>query len=341
MLEWDEIHYLWLIIPLIILLSGYVLLDLWKKRKQTEFADSHLFQQIVQNKSSFKYWLKALLVLTSLCFLITAIIGPQKRGEIQQMKQEGIDLVFALDVSRSMDSEDISPSRLIKSKKIIKELMGELAGDRIGLVAYAGTAHKMMSLTEDYTSLQILLNGINSDIISSQGTSLANAINQSVDLFEKDAPGDRAIVIISDGEDHEEDIEDAVDRAKEAHVNIITIGIGTKNGGPIPILQGGRKIGYKEQYGETVITQLNEKALKNIAEDANGTYIHSDSTQKIIEDIKLAFLNYKRVQKGSSNYTNYRLYYQYFAFIALVLILLDSLMFSKKTVWIQKLISKK
>ncbi|APD06666.1 hypothetical protein UJ101_01140 [Flavobacteriaceae bacterium UJ101] len=341
MFEWDEIQYLWLIIPVIILLAGYFLLSFWKKRKQKEFADSHLFQHIVQNKSPFKYWLKSFLILTSLCFLIIAIIGPQKSGEVQQMKREGIDIVFALDVSRSMDAEDVSPSRLIKSKKIIKELMGELAGDRIGLVAYAGTAHKMMSLTEDYTSLQILLNGINSNMLSIQGTSLASAINQSVDLFQKDSPGDRAIVIISDGEDHEEDIDEAIDRAKDANINIITVGIGTTSGGPIPVFQGGRKIGYKRQRGETITTKLNESALKNIAQDANGTYIHSNSNKTIIQDIKQAFLHYKRVQKGSTDYTNYRLYYQYFACIALILILIDSLLFNRKTHWIQKLISKK
>ncbi len=341
MFEWDEIQYLWLIIPLLTLLLGYVLLHFWKKRKQKEFADSLLFRQLVQNHSSFKYWLKAVLVLTALGFLIPAIIGPQKRGEVQQIKREGIDLVFALDTSRSMDSEDISPSRLIKAKKIIKELMEELAGDRIGLVAYAGSAHKMMSLTEDYISLQILLNGINSNTVGTQGTSLANAINQSIDLFELDAPGDRAIVILSDGEDHEEDIDDALEKAMEARVNIITIGIGTRNGGKIPISHDGRKIGYKKQHGETIITQLNESALKAIAKDANGTYIHSNSTRKVVQDVKFAFLNYKRVEKGSSDYTNYRLYYQYFAAAALILILLDSLMFSKKTAWIQKLIAKK
>lgn len=341
MFEWDEIQYLWLIIPVIILLVGYLFLDLWKKQEQKKFADSHLFQQIVQNKSYFKYWFKAFLILVSLCFLLIAIIGPQKSGEIQQMKREGIDLVFALDISKSMDSEDVSPSRLIKSKKIIKELITELAGDRIGLVAYAGTAHKMMSLTEDYSSIRILLSGINSNILSVQGTSLANAINQSIDLFKKDSYGDRAIVLISDGEDHEEDIDEAIDRAKDAKINIITVGIGTTTGGPIPIFQRGQKIGYKKQQGEIITTKLNESALKDIAEEAGGTYIHSHSNKKIIQDIKRTFLNYKRVQKGSADYTNYRLYYQYFAFIALILILLDSLMFNRKTHWIQKLITKK
>lgn len=341
MFEWDEIQYLWLTIPVIILLIGYFVLDLWKKRKQKEFADLHLFQQIVQNQSSFKYWLKVVLVLASLCFIIIAIIGPQKSGEVQQMKREGIDIVIALDVSRSMDAEDVSPSRLIKSKKIVRELMEVLAGDRIGLVAYAGTAHKMMSLTDDYTSLQILLNGINSDMLSIQGTSIASAINQSVDLFQKDSPGDRAIIIISDGEDHEEDIDEAIDRANDAHINIITVGIGTTSGGPIPVFQRGQKMGYKKQYGETITTKLDESSLKNIAKEADGIYIHSNSNKKIIQEIKQAFLHYKRVKKGSTDYTNYRLYYQYFALIALILILLDSLLFNRKTHWIQKLISKK
>lgn len=341
MFEWDEIQYSWLSLVVLILLTGYFLLDIWKRRQQKAFADAPLFELIVQNRSSFKFWLKAFIILSAFIFLIIAIVGPQKSSEVQQMKREGIDLVFALDVSRSMDSEDVSPSRLIKSKKIIKELTDELAGDRIGLVAYAGTAHRMLSLTEDYTALQILLNGINSNMLTTQGTSLAEAINQSVALFKDDAGGDRAIVIFSDGEDHEEEIDDALDKAKDANVNIITVGIGTANGGKIPVIQNGRKIGYKKQYGETIITKLNESALQNIAKQANGTYIHSNANKKIINDIELAFLHYKRVQKDSTDYTNYRLYYQYFAFIALILIILDSLMFNRKTPWVQKLIGKK
>ncbi len=341
MFEWDEIQYSWLGLVILVLLASYFLLDVWKRHKQKAFADTRLFELLVQNQSSFKYWFKAFVMLSALAFLIVAIVGPQKSSEVQQMKREGIDLVFALDVSRSMDSEDVSPSRLIKSKKIIKELTDELAGDRIGLVAYAGTAHKMMSLTEDYTALQILLNGINSDMLTTQGTSLAEAINQSVELFKEDIQGDRAIVIFSDGEDHEEEIDDALDKAEEANVNIITVGIGTTGGGPIPVMQNGRKIGYKKQYRETIITKLDESALRDIAAQANGTYIHSNSNKKIIQDIKLAFLNYKRVQKGSTDYTNYRLYYQYFAFIALILLVLDSLMFNRKTPWVQKIIGKK
>ncbi len=341
MFEWDEIQYVWLIIPVIILLIGYLLHDFWKKRIQKEFADSHLFQLIVQNKSTFKYWLKVSLILASLIFLIIAIIGPQKSGDIQKIEREGIDIVFALDVSRSMDCEDVSPSRLIKAKKIIKELTNELAGDRVGLVVYAGSAHKMLTLTDDYTSLQILLNGIDSDILSAQGTSLAMAINQSIELFPEISQGDRAIVIISDGEDHGEDIDDAIDDAKEANVNIITVGVGTSSGGPIPVFNRGEKQGYKKQNGEVITTKLNDSDLKDIANEANGSYIYSTSNKKTNQKIKKSFLNYKHVNKGSANYANYKLYYQYFAFVALLLLILDSLMFNRKTSWIQKIFPRK
>ncbi len=338
---WDELKYAGLAVGIILLLIGYFIVARWKDRTQKSFADTHLFRELVNNQSFFKYWLKAILMLIALSCLVLAIMGPKQPGALLKAKQKGFDLVIALDVSKSMDAEDVAPSRLIKSKEIIKDLTRKLAGDRIGLVVYAGSAYRMMSLTDDYTSLNILLEGVNTSMMSSQGTSLRNAINLSTELFKEDSSGDRAILILSDGEDHDKDIDQAIANAEKRHVNVVTVGIGTKNGSPVPLKKGSTKMGFKKYKGQTVITKLNEKALKQIAQKAHGTYIHAEVDKKTVQDIQLAFLDYKRTNKGITDYTDYKLYYQYFGWIALALIILDCLIFNSKTSWIQKLIHLK
>lgn len=342
MFEWDNIRYAALILIIILMLVGYLALEFWKKKTQKTFADSHLFAQLVTHNSNVRYWIRVSLLLMALFFLTLAIMGPQRSNEVSQMKREGIDMVFALDVSRSMDCEDMPPSRLIKGKKIIRDLTEELAGDRVGLVAYAGVSNKMLGLTEDYTAVQLMLDAVNSDMTSMQGTSLADAINKALNTFDPNTGGDKAIILITDGEDHEENIDEALDRAKSMKINIITVGVGTESGGKIPVFEEGVKIGYKQDGGSDVITKLDEKTLKNIAQEANGTYIKAGSSEETIRAIKNAFSRYKKVVKASKDYTNYQLYYQYLGVIALILLVLESLLLSsfkrKKSTntWVKK-----
>src|SRR5690606_2655781 len=216
------------------------------------------------------------LCLAFACIAI-ALVNPKIGTKFETVKREGVDIVFAVDVSKSMLAEDIAPNRLEKSKQLVTQIINNLASDRIGIIAYAGKAFPQLPITTDYAAAKMFLQSMNTDMLSSQGTAINEAINLAKTYYDDDDQTNRILIIISDGEDHGNDASRVAEEAAEAGIRIFTIGVGSTSGGPIPEKRNGIILNYKkDNTGETVITRLDETTLKNIADQANGQYINGN-----------------------------------------------------------------
>ena len=227
-MELDESKYLYLlfIVPILVLLFLYN--QYWKRKKQLEFGDLDLIKRLSPEKSVFKPILKLVVLLLALVALIFGLVNPKIGTKMETVKREGIDIVFAMDVSKSMLAEDVAPSRLEKSKQIVSQIINQLGSDRIGIVAYAGSAFPVLPITSDYSVAKMFLQSTNTDIVSSQGTSLDEAIKLSATYFDEKSKTSKLLILISDGEDHSEGAELAAEEANKVGMKIITIGLGTE-----------------------------------------------------------------------------------------------------------------
>lgn len=335
-LEEPLLLYLLLLIPLLVTL--FLFHTYWKKSKQKEFADFELIKKLAPEKSRFKPVLKFVTLLLALSALIVALVNPKIGTKMETVKRQGIDVVFALDISKSMLAEDIVPSRLEKSKQLITQIINSLGNDRIGIVGYAASAYPVLPMTTDYSIAKMYLQGMNTDMLSSQGTALNEAIQMSTTFFDA-VDTSKLIVLISDGEDHGAGAEEAVEIAKEKGIKIVTIGVGTTNGGTIPIkADNGIVAEYKkDSNGEVVITKLFPEVLKSIASNTNGEYIEGINTKQVVEKIKNVLDTIEKTEFESQEIAEYQTQYQWFIGLGLLLLVLDIFFFEKKTKWLQNL----
>ncbi len=337
-MELDEKKYLYLlfIIPVLVLVFLYNLY--WKRKKQREFGDPELIKKLSPEKSLFKHTLKLTMVLLAFACLIIALVNPKIGIKSETVKREGIDIVFAVDVSKSMLCEDVAPSRLEKSKQLVSQIINQLGSDRIGIVAYAGSAFPVLPITTDYGVAKMFLQSMNPGMVSSQGTSLDEAIRLSETYFEDEKGVNKLVILISDGEDHSEGAESAAEKANKAGLKIITIGIGTPKGGPIPLRQNGVIESFKrDNNNDVVITKLNQPALEAIAKETKGGYVNGNNTKEVIEYVKKALDNIEKSEFDSQQFTDFNSQFQWFLGIALALLCIDIFLLEKKTRWLKKL----
>ena len=239
MLIFEEQAYFWLLLLLPVVLLLFLGALFWKKRAQKKFADTDLFQKLSPDKSSFKSILKiGVFLLAIFCFII-ALANPKIGTELETIKREGVDIVFAIDVSKSMLAEDIAPNRLEKAKRLMTEIINNLGGDRVGIIGYAGSAFPQVPITTDYGTAKLFLQGMNTEMVSSQGTAIKEAIQLAETYYNDQTQTNRLLFILSDGEDHQGGIEEIVKEAADSGVRIYTIGLGTSKGAPIPIKRNG------------------------------------------------------------------------------------------------------
>lgn len=335
-LEEPILLYLLLLIPLLIAL--FLFQVYWKKKKQKEFGDLELIKQLSPTKSRFKPVLKFVTILLALTGLILALVNPKIGTKMETVKRQGIDIVFALDISKSMLSEDIAPSRLEKSKQLISQIINSLGNDRIGIVGYAGSAYPVLPMTTDYSIAKMYLQNMNTNMLSSQGTALNDAINLATTYFDA-FDTSKLIILVSDGEDHGDGANEASEIAKEKGIKIITIGVGTVNGGTIPIKADNGVIAEykKDNNGEVVITKLNPTILENIAKNTNAVYIENSNTKQVVEQVKNVLDNIEKTEFESQEIAEYQTQYQWFIGIAFFLLFLDIFFLERKTSWLQRL----
>lgn len=335
-LESPIYFYLLALLPVIVALFLFNLF--WKRKRQAVFADLELFNQLAPEKSSFKPALKLGVLLLALASIIIALVNPKMGTKMETVKRQGIDIVFAVDISKSMLAEDVAPNRLEKTKQIVSQIINQLGNDRVGIVGYAGSAYPVLPMTTDYSIAKMYLQSMNTNMVSSQGTAFSDAIQLAVDFFDvKDTS--KLIVLISDGEDHGEGVEDAVELAKEKGVRIITIGVGTEKGGPIPLRDDkGTIASYKkDQEGQTVITKLYPEVLKKIADNTKSKYIVGTTTKDVVEEVKKSLDKIEKSEFESQQIADFESQYQWFLALGFLLLLVDVFLLEKKTAWVQKL----
>jgi len=338
MIQFEEKIWFWTLLIIPVIIAGFLALQYWRKKTQNNFANKVLLKQLSPNKSTFKPILKiVVLSLAFACFSV-ALVNPKMGTKLQTVKREGLDIVFALDVSKSMLAEDMAPNRLDKSKQLVTQIINSLASDRIGIIAYAGKAFPQLPITTDYSSAKMFLQSMNTDMLSSQGTAINEAIQLSRTYYDDNQDTNRVLIIISDGEDHSDASAEIAEEAREEGIKIFTIGVGDVKGGPIPLKRRGVLTGYKkDRNGETVITKLNEITLKQIAQAANGVYINGKSTKNVVDTIKDELNKLDRSELESQQFADFEDQFQWFLGFGLFFVLLDLLFLERKTAWLKKL----
>ena len=338
MYQLDEISfiYLGLIIPILFLV--FLIFRRWQKKSIRKYFDINTIKFLSPEISNSKPLLKFIIISFALLMLVISLVNPKIGTELKTVKREGVDIVFAIDVSKSMLAEDIAPNRIIKSKRIVSELFNNLGSDRVGIIAYASTAIPVLPITTDFSSARMFLESLNTDMLSSQGTSIAEAINLSKNYFNDENQTNRVLCVISDGEDHENQNNNLSDIAKEAGITIISIGVGSPNGAPIPIKENDIVKSYKkDDKGEVVITKLNENILKDMATQTGGIYFKGDNTNSVVSSIVDELKEMDKQEFESKQFVSFKDQFQWFLFVGLFLIILDVVVFERKTYWLDKL----
>ena len=328
--------YLTLIIPFLMLIN--FLYMSWRKKIQDSYSDSELLEIISPNRSNFKLNLKLILECLAILLLSIGLANPKIGTELNSINREGVDIVFAIDVSKSMLAEDVAPNRLLRSKRIISEIINSLNSDRVGIVAYAAQAIPQVPLTTDFASVKNFLQIIDTDMLSSQGTSIDSALNLAANFFDQNSETNRVLILLSDGEDHDDIPESLINLIIENNINLISIGVGQDNGSTIPIKVNGRIDSYKkDNNGEVVITKRNREILNKIANSSGGEYIDGNITEEALENVKVKLDKIDKSEFETSQFVEYKQQFQIFILLALLFIIVDIFIFQTKTKWIQNL----
>jgi Ca-activated chloride channel family protein len=337
MYQLEDKSYFIYFIAIAVLVAVYAFVLFWKKRKQKTFAHPKLLNKLSPERSTFKSVFKMTLIALALSFLVISLVNPKIGTSLKTMKREGVDIVFALDVSKSMLAQDIAPSRLSKSKQITSKIIDQLGSDRVGIIIYAGNSYPLLPITTDRSAAKMFLQNASPDMVSSQGTAINEALVLAKTYYDNDEQTNRFLILISDGEDHNENGTIITDELAKEGIKVFTIGVGTKQGKPIPIKIGNSITYKKDRKGEVVITKLHDEVLKKIASEGNGKYLIGNNTQKTVDFIVETLNNAQKKEFETKEYADYKDRFQWFVGIGLLLLVLDLLMFDKKTKWIQKL----
>ena len=334
-LRFEHPEYLYWLIVIPVLVIIYILFRLAQKRRFERFAHIEMRESLVPSYSNRRASFKFIVFLLMVACIIMALANLQSGSKMEEVKREGIDLYLAIDVSNSMNAEDIVPSRMERSKQAVNKLIGEMKGDRIGVIVFADKAFVQLPITTDYAAAKMFLSTVNTSLVASQGTAIAEAINLAVKSF-SDEEHSKAIIIISDGEDHENDA--ALKAAQEAAkhgIRIYTIGMGLAEGAPIPLYnQYGHQTGYrKDHQGNTIITKLNEAMLQQIAAAGNGIYVRASNSNVGLEKIYSDIDKLDKSEIEAKVFTDYEDQFQWFVAAAIILLLVEVLISSGKREW--------
>ncbi|HXU26784.1 MAG TPA: VWA domain-containing protein [Bacteroidia bacterium] len=338
MFKFQHTEYLWALAIVPMVIAVFIFAVISRKKMLKKLGDYPLILAMMPDVSRGKQTVKFILYILALIFLILGICNLQTGSKMQDVKREGADIMICLDVSNSMLAEDLKPNRLERAKQAIEQMIDKLNGDRLGIVVFAGEAYTQLPITIDYGSAKLFLNAISPNIIERQGTDISAAIQKASESFGKDEGKNKAIIIITDGEDHEEDAIKAAEEAEKAGISIHTIGIGSDAGVPIPIYNNGTPAGYrKDKEGNTVVTKLNEKLLQNIAGAANGVYVKANNADVGLDAVLDKVGELEKKQFESKMYTDYEDQFQWFIGASLLFLLIEFIISERINNWWRKL----
>lgn len=326
--------YLLLLIPLI---WGIYLYGRYRRRRNlAAFGNVAFLPELAPHVSRWRPLVKMILQSLALAIIIFILARPQFGTKLETVKSEGVEIMVALDVSNSMLARDINPSRIDKAKMMLSKLVDDLDNDKLGLVVFAGDAYTQLPITTDYVSAKMFLNSIDTKMVPTQGTAIGQAIKIAMNSFSPESPAEQAIIVITDGENHEDDAVEAAKAAAAKGVKVSVIGIGSVKGAPIPI-SGSSNNFLKDNEGKTVITKLNEAMAQEVAQAGEGVYVRADNTNGALQ----ALINEVRTMKSAEferkTYSEYNEQFPGLAWIALILLLIDAVLLERKYGWISRI----
>jgi len=328
-----EYLYALLVIPALVAFFWYYRIQ--RKKALALFGQKDILAVLMPNVSASRPILKFTVLMLALASIIVGIARPQFGSKLKTEKRKGIELIIALDVSNSMMAEDIQPNRLERSKRAIAQLVDKLSDDKIGLIVFAGDAYVQLPITADYVSAKLFLNSINTNIVPTQGTAIGAAIKLGIKSFNPQFEGSKAMIIITDGENHEDDAVGAATEAAKQGISIYTIGMGLPQGGPIPDFSNGMKTYRKDREGNTIVTKLDEPMLQKIAEAGKGAYIRANNAQVGLNNLFNEVNKMEKAELETQIYADYADQFQYFIGLGLFLILLDFMILERKNKYLK------
>lgn len=309
-----------------------------RRRKLKKMGEAALIKQLIPYSSQRKRIIKVVVFLIGFSSLILALCNLQTGSKLTEIKREGADIIVCLDVSNSMLAQDLLPNRLTRAKYALEKMIDMLEGDRLGLVIFAGEAYVQLPITTDYNAAKLFLASIGPGMVPVQGTNLADAIKKASESFSSDEGKNRAIILITDGENHEPEAIEAAEEAGKHGIMINTIGIGSQNGVPIPMVENGVVKGYrKDKAGQTVVTKLNADLLKTIAGKANGVFVQASQADVGLGAVLDKINELDKAQLENKMYTDYEDQFQWFLALALALFFIEFLISERVSEWFKKI----
>jgi len=338
MFRFSHSEYLYILILIPVFIGFYWLLQINRKKLINQFGDYELIKTLMPSASFLKGWYKIIIFSFAAFFVILGLAGPQFGSKLTEVKRKGIEIIIALDVSNSMLAQDIEPNRLERAKQAISRLVDKLTDDRLGLIVFAGDAYVQLPITNDYISAKMFLTSITPGIVPKQGTAIGSAISLAASSFSPQTEASKVIIIISDGENHEDNPEEAAQRAAEQGIIINTIGIGSPQGAPIPAnLRDGQPSFWKDKDGNVVVTKLDEETLSKVAVIGNGKYIRATNMQLGLMPLFDEINKMQKAELKEKIYSEYDDQFQYFFGAAFILLLIEFMIVERKNKWLTKL----
>jgi len=323
-------EYLYLLLLLPVLIGLFIINQVIRRNSLKKLGESVMINRLLPEISRIRPVIKFIFLLLGISEVIIMLARPQFGSRLEEVKKQGVEVIIALDVSNSMLAEDIQPNRLTRAKQAISKLVDNLGNDKIGLIVFAGDAYTQIPITTDYISAKMFLSTINPDMVPKQGTAIGTAINLAERSFSPGEGKSKAIIIITDGENHEDDPVSEAEAASKAGIVIHTIGIGSNEGVPVPVTIGGKRDYLKDPDGVTVITKLDEEILKKIAISSGGNYIRASNSNIGLDEIFSDIRKMKKDELESTMYTEYNDQFQIFAAIALFILILEIIIMDRK-----------
>ena len=320
---------LWWLVTIPVFVIGYVVYTHRKRRQLTEFGDSELMAQLMPDASKSRPVVKFGILMFALALLIVAVARPQYGQKEKSVKRQGCEVMVALDISNSMLAEDVSPNRLDRAKQMLSKMMDGMVDDKVGLIVFAGEAFTQLPITCDYVSAKMFLNTISPSLIATQGTAIGAALQRAIVSFgEQESDAGRAIILITDGENHEDDAIAAANKARELGIKVLVVGIGKPEGSPIP--KPGTNDYFKDRSGQVVVSRLNEEMCQQIAQAGQGIYVRCDNTNTALRSLQKELEEVATAELETTVYADYNEQYQSFVLVALLLLVVEFFILSRK-----------
>jgi Ca-activated chloride channel family protein len=332
MFRFQNPEMIYLFVTALLLVMLFWMFIRWKKKALARFGKmeiiNDLFPEVSHTRPTLKFWIR----WVAFILLIIGLCGPLIGSKLEEVKRKGSDIIICLDVSNSMLAEDLIPNRLERAKQAISRLVDKLEGDRVGVIVFAGDAYTQLPITTDYAAAKLFLSQITTDIVPKQGTAIGIAIDLATTSFTDTVKKNSAIVIITDGENHEDDAIESAKSASEQGIKVYTIGMGSEQGTPIPIYNNGAKVGYRQdRSGQTIMTKLNSVMLEDVAEAGKGKFIHATNSDDGLSIVLKELSALDKKEFKAKMYTSFENQFQIFLAIALFLLIIDFIIGENKS----------